>query len=134
MIIFCCSFLLLGGIFTLASRSFLNDWENKKKWIKTSGKIIDMKKSHIYFSEPGVYTVFPLYEFYVNGEFKRVSSNIGESSVDKFQIGQEVEVFYNPNNLNQSYIGIQMKKSITRIKVFRIIGISFLGISIILFL
>lgn len=48
-------------------------------------------------------TFSPTYEFYINGEAVQVRSSISQSP-SPVQVGDEVELYYNPDNYKEIYI------------------------------
>lgn len=101
-------------------------FKNRKKKeikciLKTYGKVIDIVK-HQKSDSNGRYTFswYPVFEYNI-AELKFIKESLYGSSQPNYAIGQEVEVYYNPEDYNDFYIaGEALPKNIDTI--FTIIG------------
>lgn len=95
---------IFGGVFiAIGIFCILRTINRKKRCInKTTGNVIDISKERSTDSEGfTIVHCYPIIEYYVD-EKKVVKKAIESSS--KYYIGQEVEVFYNPDDYSDSYI------------------------------
>ena len=72
---------------------------------------------------------YPIYKYMVNGNEYRCRGVKGTYSPNKIKIENKI-VYYNPNNPSESYVDRSTNDGI--IKLFKILGIAFLSLSIIL--
>ena len=109
VMIFSGIWFFIGAIFFTIGIVMCNIQKKKKIncTSKTYGKVIDIvkRRHHTHGSRrTHMYLWHPVFEYYV-GEIKFIKeSSIGRTEV-KYGIGQEVEVYYNPKNYNEYYIG-----------------------------
>ena len=132
VIIFSGVWALIGFIFLIIGIVMLNNRNKKEKncTSMTYGKVTDIVRHQNYDSD-GVYTStwHPVFEYNV-GELKFIKESPYGSSQSKYAIGQNLEVYYNPENYNEYYIaGDTVTKTIATI--FTIIGIVAISIAII---
>lgn len=124
-VLFLIGFGGLGGIFFIIGLVLLNKFKSKriKCTEKTYGKVTDIIKEISLNTDGRGYTYmwYPVFEYTI-GELKfKKQSYYGGGQV-KFAIGQEVEIYYNPENYNEFYVsGENTPKTIG--KIFSIIGI-----------
>jgi len=139
MIIFCfvdIIFIILGSIFTIVS-FLVNKHFNEKKErcrYKTVGNIVDIKKRISYIHHIGkpnekMVSEVNCYEYECNFQKLKVWGNIGNMP-GKFQIGQQVTLYCNPNNPNEFYSEEESSKTV--ITVLKFVGIGVLALAIIL--
>lgn len=124
VIIFSGVWSLVGVIFFIIGIVMLNN--RKKKEInctsKTYGKVTDIVRHQSYDRDGGYSSSWhPIFEYNV-GELKFIKESLYGSSQSKYAIGQDVEVYYNPEDYNEYYIvGDTLPKTIATI--FTIVGI-----------
>ena len=122
---------LIGVIFFIIGIAILTNW--KKKEInctsKTYGKVTDIVGRQYYDRDDGYSTSwYPVIEYNV-GELKFIKESPYGSSHSKYTIGQDIEVYYNPEDYNEYYIaGDNLPKTLATI--FTIVGIGAIIISI----
>lgn len=91
---------------------------------KTSGKVIDIEE---YKGKMIAYN--PVFEYTV-GDYKYVKEYTYGSNVIPYKIGQEVEIYYNPNKPDQYYVeGDTLYKMVAKIIIF--LGIICLLVSLV---
>ena len=122
---------LIGVIFFVIGIALLNN--RKKKEInctsKTYGKVTDLVR-HENYNEDGGYSTswHPVIEYNV-GELKFIKESVYGSSQSKYAIGQDVEIYYNPEEYNEYYIvGDTLPK--TCATIFTIVGIGAIIIAV----
>lgn len=101
--------LLLIGIIFLSIGLGVN--YNRKKKIRecteiTKGKVVDIVKrcyGNGHIDEPESYMFHPVIEYSVNNE-KYVKTHAYGAVPSKYEVGQEVEIHYNPENCEKYYI------------------------------
>lgn len=72
---------------------------------------------------------YPIYEYVVDDKKYEVESSLGESNRNIVLLGEKKEIFYNPNNCEESYIsGENPNSCLNKIKI---LGIIFLVIVIV---
>lgn len=126
--------ILAGIVFTLTGVLLLLI-RSKRKANCTSiikGKVTDIvKRKGIYDKEYGYSTLWhPVFEYTVD-EVKYVKeSNYGTSKA-KFRIGQEVEIFYNPDDNNEYYVKEENGPKTLGV-IFTIVGLILLFAAIVL--
>lgn len=134
----------IGIIFLVVGIVMISNW--KKKEVNctavTSGKVIDIAKHESNDMDNG-YTVswYPVFEYNIGEQKFRKESAYGESR-SKYTIGQNVEIYYNPENYNEYYvpeITIPKKLSIIfivagtaaiMISILVVVIVTFLGITV----
>ena len=117
-------FLLLGVIFTPIG---IGVSKGTKKRImrctaKTNAKIIKIVTENIIhdYGNPAIYSYFPVIEYSVENESFQRMYNIGFKK-DKYKIGEEIEIMYNPEKPEDFYfVGDNSGSKVG--KVFSIIG------------
>lgn len=117
---------LFGLFWIMCGIIIFKNMEKKKRVCtsKTSGKVIDIEEDT---REMIAYS--PVFEYTV-GDHKYVKEYTYGSNVIPYKIGQEVEIYYNPNKPDQYYVkGDTLYKRVTKIAV--LIGICFLFVSLI---
>jgi len=97
----------IGIIFFIIGIAMLKN--NKRKEInctsKTYGKVIDIVRHRSYSSDGGYrYSWHAVFEYNI-GELKYIKESVYGRSQAKYAIGQDVEVYYNPEDYNEFYIG-----------------------------
>ncbi len=92
--------LLIAGIYTMIK-------QNKKKTVctsKTYGRVIDIVE-HVNHDSDGIsVTRHPVFEYNIGGENIAEEHPYGRTH-SNYNIGQEVEIYYNPENYHEHYIG-----------------------------
>ncbi len=123
---------LVGIIFFIIGIVMLNN--RKKKEIncisKTYGKVTDIVRHQSYDRDGGYRSSWhPVFEYNI-GELKFVKESVYGSSQSKYAIGQDVEIYYNPEDYNEYYIaGDSIPKTLATI--FTIVGIGAIMIAIV---
>lgn len=120
---------LVGAVFFIIGIVMLNK-SNKKKINCTSsiyGKVTDIVRNQSYDEYSSSW--HPVFEYNI-GELKFIKKYPYGSSKSKYEIGQEVEIHYNPEDYNEYYInGDTLPKTIATI--FTIVGIGAISIAVI---
>ena len=97
---------IVGIVFFLIGILMLNNLKKKEIHCtsKTYGKIVDIVRHQSSDNDVG-YSVswHPVIEYNV-GELKFIKESIYGSSQSKYAIGQNVEVYFNPDDYNEYYI------------------------------
>ena len=123
---------LIGIIFSLVGILVLRNRKKKEEkcTAKTWGKVKDIVRQTRYDSDRGYSSSWhPVFEYNV-GELKFVKESLFGSSQSKFAIGQNVEIYYNPENYNEFYIKEETIQK-TLGKIFTIVGIVAILIAVI---
>ena len=96
----------------------------------TYGKVTDIVRHQRYDSDGGyISSWYPVFEYNI-GELKFIKESLYVSFQSKFAIGQDIEVYYNPEDYNEYYIaGDTLLKTLATI--FTIVGIGAISIAII---
>ena len=132
VIIFSGTFTLLGLIFIIIGIGI--HINKKKKEISctsmTYGKVTDLVRRQNYNGNEGYSSSWhPVFEYNV-GERKFIKEYPYGSSQTKYAIGQNVEVYFNPENYHEYYIaGDTLPKTLSTI--FTIVGIVAIFIAVI---
>lgn len=132
VIIFSGVWALVGFIFLIIGLVMLNN--RKKKEINctsmTYGKVTDIVRHQNYDNNGGYSSSWhPIFEYNI-GELKFIKESPFGSFQSKYAIGQELEVYYNPEDYNEYYIsGDTTPKTLATI--FTIVGIVAIFIAII---
>ncbi|MBU0468056.1 MAG: DUF3592 domain-containing protein [Candidatus Omnitrophica bacterium] len=123
--------LLTLGLKGLTFKVEMSDWA-KTEGIIISSKINDVSTSGQYQINPRfvpevAYKYFVGEQEFVSGQFANVYISYGSrNELDKkmkaIKVGDEVEVFFNPNNPKQAFLVIE-KPSITTVFVFLSFGV-----------
>ncbi len=95
----------VGIIFCGVGIIFSVSQKNKKKDCTqpVSAIIVEIKRSHYTSMDKRETSAwFPVYEYYVNGNKFRKTSNIGGSE-NAFSVGQKLTLYLNPENPEQFY-------------------------------
>ena len=122
---------LVGVAFFIIGMVMLNN--RKKKEInftsKTYGKVTDIVRHQSYDRDGGYNSSWhPVFEYNI-GELKFIKESPYGKSQSKYAIGQDVEVYYNPEDYNEYYIaGDALPKTLATI--FTIVGIAAIIIAI----
>ena len=122
---------LVGVAFFIIGMVMLNN--RKKKEInctsKTYGKVTDIVRHQSYDIDGGYNSSWhPVFEYNI-GELKFIKESPYGKSQSKYAIGQDVEVYYNPEDYNEYYIaGDALPKTLATI--FTIVGIAAIIIAI----
>lgn len=116
---------LIGIIFFMIGIGILRN--RKKKEInctsKTYGKVKDIVRQRNYDldNDYSTYSWYPIFEYNI-GELKFVKQSSYGSSTTKYVIGQDVEIYYNPDDYNDYYIaGESLPRTLG--KIFTIVGV-----------
>ena len=128
--------ILLGSIFTIVSYFIKKQFNLKKEkcTYKTIGNIVEIEKREterrymVGFETVPRVSAFNCYEYEYNLEKLKVWSNVGNMP-GKFQIGQQVTVYCNPDNPNEYYIEEESTKTV--INVFKFVGIGMFALAMI---
>lgn len=132
VIIFSGTWALVGIIFFIIGILILNN--RKKKEInctsKTYGKVTDIVRHQSYDRNGGYSSSWhPVFEYNI-GELKFIKESTYGSSQSKYAIGQNVEIYYNPEDYNEYYIvGDSLPK--TLVTIFTSVGIGAIMIAIV---
>lgn len=130
--------LIIGGIFLLLGSIFIGIITIIKKYYdgmyarctnSTEG-VVDSVWEH--YSGPDrndMRNYYPVYKYIVNGNEYRCKGVKGTYSTNKIKNKNQI-VYYNPNNPSESYVDRSTTDNI--IKLFKILGIVFLSLSIVL--
>ena len=128
--------IMLGISFTIMSCLFNKDFNKKieRCTYKTVGNIVDIEKRKALKVgrrelERPQYSEFNCYEYECNLEKVKVWSDWGNMP-GKFQIGQQVILYCNPDNPTEFYSHEESTKTV--ITVFKFVGIGMLALAIIL--
>lgn len=120
---------LIGIIFALIGIVMLKNEKKLKRdcTSTTFGKVVDLAR-HVTSNSDGFYSSVwhPVFEYSV-GELKYVKESMHGSSKSKYAIGQEVEVYYNPEKPDEYYIEGEQGVFST---VFTIVGIGVMIIAV----
>lgn len=125
-------FILVGAIFLIIGIAMFNNRKKKERncTLMTHGKVTDMVRRKSY-DRDGEYTLswYPVVEYNV-GELKFTKESPYGSYQPKYTIGQDIEVYYNPEDNNEYYIaGDGLPKTLATI--FIVVGIVAISIAII---
>ena len=132
VIIFSGIWAFVGIIFLIIGLVMLNN--RKKKEINctsvTYGKVTDIVKHRRYDNDGGYSSSWhPVLEYSI-GDLKFIKESPYGSFQSKYAIGQNIEVYYNPEDYNEYYIaGDTLPKTLATI--FTIVGIGVIFIAII---
>ena len=123
VIIFSGILVLIGVIFFIIGMAMLKNRKRKeiKCTSKTYGKVTDIVRHQSHDSDGGYSSSWhPVFEYNI-GELKFIKESLYGRSQSKYAIGQEVEVYYNPEDYNDFYIaGETLPRTIGT--VFTIVG------------
>lgn len=131
VIIFSGVWTLVGVVFIIVGIVMFNN--KRKKEINctssTYGKVIDIV--HRSYSRNGGYSSswHPVFEYNV-GELKLKKESPFGSSQSRYAIGQDIQIYYNPENYNEYYIAGDSLPN-TLVKIFTFVGIGAIIIGII---
>lgn len=132
VLIFSGIFGLLGFTFSVIGICILRNRKKKEKncTSKIYGKVKDVIRHQSYSSDGGYNSSWhPVYEYNV-GELKFIKESLYGSSQSKFAIGQDIEIYCNPENYNEYYVPEENLPNIIG-KTFTIIGIVMIIIAIV---
>lgn len=96
---------------------------------ETTATVQEIKKVRTRMGDDYTYTWYPIYEYYVNGEPVVQKSEFGGNK-DTFQQGQQVILYYNPDNPNEIYVPEENAEASA--KVFRLVGNIFIVIGFVI--
>ena len=99
-------FLLVGLIFVVVGIFVLKQDEGLQQRCteETIGTVVEVIRETSYDTDDGyVDTYYPVIEYKVGDRTITKKSNIGESS-SKYTVGQQIEICYNPNNVEEYFI------------------------------
>lgn len=118
--------VLIGIVFTIVGIVMLRKVKEKERkcTYKINGKVIEVNKRIIRNSDSACYNYgwFPVFEYNI-GEKKYRKESIYWTSSPKYEIGQTVEIYCNPEDYNEYYIrGENIGKNLGLI--FSIVGIT----------
>ena len=123
---------LIGIIFSIIGIVMLKNRKSKEIncTSKVYGKVKDIVRHQSYDSHGGYsYSWRPVFEYNI-GELKFIKESSYGSSQSKYAIGQNVEIYYNPEDYNEYYVvGDTLPKTLGTI--FTIVGIIAIIISIV---
>lgn len=121
---------LVGIMFFIIGLAMLNNRMKKEKncTVKTNGKVIDIVKEKSNDTQGYTYYFHPVFEYNI-GELKFVKKSSIGTSEQKYAIGQDVEILYNPENYHEYYVVGDNKQKRLAI-IFTIVGIIVIIISI----
>ena len=125
VIIFSGIWTLIGAIFLIIGIAMY--YNNKRKKVNctssTYGKVTDIVRHQSYDRDGGYSSNWhPIFEYNV-GELKFIKESPYGSSQSKYAIGQNVEVYFNPENYNEYYIaGDTLPTKLAKIFIFVGIG------------
>ena len=122
----------LGIVFLILGIAINNNRKKKEKrcTLKTCGKVINVVKHNNYDNSQEIRTSswYPVIEYRIGENIIKAESHYGNIK-PQYKIGQEVQIYYNPQNYNEYYIeGNKVQTTIS--KIFMGVGIAALGISI----
>ena len=129
--------LLLGIIFLTVGIVVTKKIKNKEIncTSKTVGKVIDIVKRRYGSGMDNYdysYSWHPVFEYKI-GELTYTKESVYGNSQPKYAVGQDVEIYYNPENHNEFYVGGD-KTSKTLGTIFTIVGITLIVIAVCIFL
>ena len=134
--------LLTLGMKGLTFKVEMADWKKTKGTI-ISSKIMDVSTSGKYnintkFIPEVTYKYLVNYQEYVSGRFANVYMSYGsrnelEKKMRAIKVGDEVEVFFNPNNPKQAFL-VMEKPSIVTVFVFLSFGVMTLILGVLVLL
>lgn len=116
---------LLGLIFLVLGSGMLSTESKKHKGCtqETTARVRELKeKQSGKPGKPGSVRYYPVFEYRANGQLIREESKIG-SDKPVYKAGDEVKIFYNPDNKREFYISDSKSASVIG-SVFTILGIS----------
>lgn len=123
--------LLVGFIFLGVSIGISKVIEHKKRTCnqKVNAKVINMtrNRTNTLINYNHNTSWYPIYEYWVDNQRIQRCSHVGGTR-KSFQIGQEVELFINPNNPKEFYN--PMDQMVILKMVFMVIGFILFGFSI----
>ena len=147
--------IYLGAVFAILGIIFLISAINEKRKCTsvTEGKVIDIREEvryvendryndrhhndggvHIHLGGNGYsshrkeITYYPIYEYTVDGKIYKQQSRTGSSHCN-FCIGQEVEIFYNPQRPQQFYTQSSSNSKMVAVVLFIIVGVGMMILS-----
>lgn len=127
MAIIICGGLLLGCwgmaaiMYVCYKRSITKIEERKADCVaETTATVQDIKEVWIEIVDDYSYTWYPIYQYYVNGEQIVLQSEFGGAE-NTFQKGQQVTLFYNPDNPKEIFVPEEKPETVSRI--FKIMSV-----------
>lgn len=130
-IVFPAIFVLVGSIFFIIGIVMFKKIKKKEKncTSKTYGKVKDIVRHQSYDIDGGhSSSLYPVFEYNI-GELKFIKESEHGSSKSKYEIGQNVEVYYNPEDYNEYYIAGDTAPK-TAATIFTIMGVGAIIIAI----
>lgn len=130
----CFFFILFGLLFLMLSTVIKNRILKKEKACTSQTKAVVTevnREMNLSAGTDSYYSWFPVFTYTVNGEEVVVRSIIG-SEKKKFDVGQEVELFYNPANVREYYVPQENELVVT--VVFNAVGGVFVALGIVFYL
>lgn len=121
----------IGTIFFIIGIVMIKNRKRKERncTLKTYGKVKDIVRRQSYDSDGGYSSSWhPVFEYKI-GELTFIKESNYGSSQSKYAIGQDVEVYYSPDDYNEYYIANE-NIPITLGTIFTIVGIVAIIISI----
>lgn len=131
VIIFSGVWSLLGTIFLIIGIVILKNRKLKEMncTSKTYGKVTDIVRHRNYDNNGGYSSSWhPVFEYKI-GELKYIKESIYGSSSSKFAVGQDVEIYYNPEDYNDYYVATETLSK-TLGKIFTGVGIGAIIVAI----
>lgn len=126
--------VFLGTIFIIVANSLIKNIRRKQKacTIKTIAKVVDVKKvdGREIDNDKFTYMWVPIIEYDVNGQKYRNFANYGASK-PKYDLNQNIEICYNPNDCNEFYICDDNTGNMLS-KIFKWVGIGLVSVSVII--
>lgn len=124
---------LIGIIFFIIGIVILKKQKTREKncTSKTHGKVVDiLKHENRGLDNTYTYSWHPVFEYTIEN-LKYVKESLYGFSESKFAIGQDVEIYFNPENYNEYYVA---KETLPKTfgTVFTIVGIVLILIAILI--
>lgn len=118
-------FWVISIIFLVIAKNSANSLREKKEKCvsETTATVIDIKKERMGTTDDYSYTWYPVYEYTVDGQQITKKSNIGNGET-RFEKGQQVTLYYNPDNLEEIYVPEENAESLAAL--FKVMGTVFL--------
>lgn len=108
-------FLIIGFIMIKIRKR-----KEEKCTCKIFGKVKDITRRQTYSSDGYSSTLHPVFEYNIGGLTYVKESQTGSFQC-KYAIGQDIEIFYNPNNPHEYYVVGEKLNKILR-NIFSIVG------------
>lgn len=125
-------FAVIGIIFFIVGLSISKNYKKKQIncTISTTGKVVDLvkEKTRNVNSRSYSYTWRPVFEYNI-GELKYIKKSYMGTSQPKYAIGQNVEIYYNPDDHNEFYVkGDNLANTLG--KIFIGVGVGALAVAV----